>query len=160
MRHLITILFIISIQFTYGQTKKTVEEIALYHLDSMTQTGQPLAKFKYFTNGYLENDTLDFNAIFYLKKFKYTSDTILRKNPFENCVIQDKKVYNKISIPNSLRHNKSDFTLNIYHYKKDFDKYYVLFEQETNTDLGGYQVILVINSKGDLINYGNTGNLE
>ena len=160
MRYLFIIFFIISFKSAYCQCKKTIEEIALYHLHSMTQNGQPLVKFKYFTNGYLEKDSLDFHPILYHKKFKYSSDTILRRNPFENCIIQDKKNYNKISVPSSLRHEKTNFTLNIYHFKKETNKYYILFSQETNTDLGGNDVIVVINLNGDLINYGYTGQLE
>ena len=137
-----------------AQNKCYIEEIALYHLDSLTKIDAALKDFEYFTNGYLSemesemiSDTTYFNiseknrAAFYIKV------------PFKNLQIVEDDSLTNFAVPKKLRGNVSSPTLEIKHFDKSNNKYYVVFTVRIkgNTDYDEKDVLIVMNLNGDLI---------
>ena len=150
MNRLIIIFFLASKFIVHGQCQKTIEEIALYHLDKLTQDKK--LNFSYFTNGYVEKDTTYVGDLLSYSKLKYKNDTVIFANPFKACVVIENKNLTLISIPNKLRHEKNNPVLNIYRFVKYSNFYYVGFSLESDINVGGKSVILILNLQGDLIN--------
>lgn len=150
MNRLFIIFFLVSTFIVHGQCQKTIEEIALYHLDKLTQDKK--LNFPYFTNGYVEKDTTYVGDLLSFSKLKYKNDTVIFVNPFKTCVVIENKNLTLIPIPNKLRREKNNPVLNIYRFVKYRNFYYVGFSLESDIDVGGKSVILILNLQGDLIN--------
>ena len=141
------LVFLLVADFSFGQNKRYVEEIALYHLDSLTKKG---LSFKYFTNGYLS-------------KYKSSIDTTPRiipvnirlsviKSTFKNLQIIEDTNLICFSVPKRIRRNGSSTTLHIRHFNKTKDKYFVSFGINTD-DYSGETVLIIMNLSGDLIDF-------
>lgn len=144
------ILFFSLTSIIYGQCKKSIEEIAFYHLDKLTREGK--LDFKYFSNGYIEQDTT-FAEEIYIKNKSSKKDTLLAPNPFKGCSVVESINISKFSITNKMRGERINPILNIFNHVKHSNKYYVGFALETNLDVEGKSVLIILNSQGDLINF-------
>lgn len=143
--------------FSFGQNKRYVEEVALYHLDSLTKIDTTaFKKFKYFTDGSLSiNKTwvdtfLYSNGMLYSQYIKSPGQYI--KSSFKNLKIAKKKSLKSFVVPRQMQGEKSAHKLEIYHFLKAKDRYYVEFTIWTS-DSSGHTAIIIINNKGDLIGY-------
>jgi hypothetical protein len=132
---------------TIAQNKRFVEEVAMYHLDSLTRSNPDFKLVLYYTKGFMvaaktsPKDTVDFKinrAVNMASVFKDL--TLVEKEKLTNFPFQEAKLK-----------NKNYTTLNIYHYMKVGDLYYCFFDIQRQFD--GHNILLVMNSKGDLIRY-------
>jgi len=149
LKNIRTYLILISL-FTkinlFGQEKRFVEEIALYHLDSLIKFDKTLKFFKYFTNGWVNNEqttTADTSQII--------EKTLILKSTFKNLSLIENKNLKAFSVPKKIRKNSKDPGLSIYRFIKNNDLYYILFESIDDGSLG--QVLIIINKTGDLVRY-------
>lgn len=140
---LITVLSLNSI----AQNKRFVEEVAMYHLDSLTRSNPDFKLVLYYTKGFMVaaktsiKDTVDFQIKRNVNMASVFKDlTILEKEKLINFPFTEAKLK-----------NKNYTTLNIYHYLKIGDNYFVFFDIQRQFD--GHNILLVMNSKGDLIRY-------
>ncbi len=131
--------------FSQGQNKRYVEEIALYHLDSLTKVDPLFKNFKYFTNGYLSSFRTDADT----NHFMRVTPNILIKTPFKNLQIVEDFKLTSFAVPRRIRKNGSSTTLIIYGYTKLNDKYLVGFRIEEGES--GKEALIIMNSNGDLI---------
>lgn len=142
------ILFISFLSFNaISQNKRFVEEVAMYHLDSLTRSNADFKLVQYYTKGFMVaaktgiKDTVDFKinrAVNMASVFKDL--TMVEKEKLTNFPFQEAKLK-----------NKNYTTLNIYHYLKINDLYYCFFDVQRQFD--GHNILLIMNSKGDLIRY-------
>jgi hypothetical protein len=132
---------------TSGQNKRYVEEIALYHLDSLTKVDPVLKDFKYFTNGYLTNSRTSTDTTMWgLGSIKPNYN--LRSSLKNLQIIEDTTISN-FTVSRRIRKNGSSPTLKIFRFSKIEGKYLVEFI----IALGevGQTVLIIMNSYGDLI---------
>ncbi len=132
---------------TFSQNKRFVEEVAMYHLDSLTRSNADFKLVLYYTKGFLVaaktgiKDTVDFQ---------------IKRNVNMTSIFKDLNIVEKEKLINfpfteAKLKNKNYTTLNIYHYLKIGDNYFVFFDIQRQFD--GHNILLVMNSKGDLIRY-------
>lgn len=124
-----------------------VEEIALYHLDSLTKTRKDLQEVKYFVNGYVEPIKLLPYDTFCLGK----QEQIFLKPRASDITVREDTTLTYLLIPKGLRRNGGKHTLMIYRHVKINNKYYVCFNN--NQGISGYFIILQMDDKGNLLNY-------
>ncbi len=148
VRHIFLLLTIILTLKTTGQNKRYVEEVALYHLDSLTKINSQFKNFKYFTNGYLA----DLQSYVDTTKYINVRQHYVIKSSFKNLeIIEDPKVI-FFSVPRRIRKNGSSTDLDIFRYVKIKDKYYVRFGVKTD-NYSGQAALIIMDSKGDLISW-------
>jgi hypothetical protein len=129
---------------SFGQTKKYVEEIALYHLDSLTKVDPAFKNFKYYTEGSVE-------------KYKtHIDDTIINlkqtfkiKSPFKNLIVLADTAIKSFPVPRRLMKNRSNTdVLNILHFAKAGQEYFVQFNIEVKH--GGKTALIIMDEQGNL----------
>ncbi len=130
-----------------SQNKHFVEEVAMYHLDSLTRSNADFKLVLYYTKGFMVaaktsvKDTVDFKINRPVNMTSVFKDlTLVEKEKLTNFPFQEAKLK-----------NKNYTTLNIYHYMKVGELYYCFFDVQRQFD--GHNILLVMNSKGDLIRY-------
>jgi hypothetical protein len=128
-----------------GQTKKYVEEIALYHLDSLTKVDPAFKNFHYFTNGYVEKQKTSTEDSTFIMKVK--PDKFI-ETPFKNLTIVEDTTIKSFSVPKRLRKNKGSEVLNIYRFLKIGQEYFVFFKIELKD--GGQTALIIIDLSGNL----------
>lgn len=129
-----------------GQEKRFVEEIALYHLDSLTKIDKEIKYFRYFTNGYLTTKQTTFADTSQL-----ITKSLSLKSTFRNISILENKDLKNFFVPKKIRRDGKDTGLSIYRFIKNNDQFYILFEA---SDSGSFSVVLIILNKiGDLVRY-------
>ncbi len=132
---------------TVAQNKRFVEEVALYHLDSLTRSNPDFKLVLYYTKGFMVaaktgiKDTVDFKI----------NRAVNMSSVFKDLTIVEKEKLVNFPFTEAKLKNKNYTTLNIYHYLKVGDLYYVFFDIQRQFD--GHNILLVMNSKGDLIRY-------
>jgi hypothetical protein len=135
---------------SFGQTKKYVEEIALYHLDSLVKIDPVFKDFKYFTNGYVE-------------KFKTSADdtssavmkvrpNLFIKTPFKDLTIVEDTTIKSFYIPRRLRKKGGQDALDIFRFIRIGQEYFVLFRIEHKD--GGQTALIIMDIKGNLLRRG------
>ena len=133
---------------SFAQSKRFVEEVAMYHLDSLTKSDPAYKLVLYYSKGALLSsktsikDTIDET---YIKKnvqleSKFKDFTMVEKNKLTSFPFTEHKMKNKNYTP-----------LNIYHYMKIKENYFVFFDVQGN--YGGTNVLLVMDLKGNLVRY-------
>ncbi|MBP7809138.1 MAG: hypothetical protein KA163_07590 [Bacteroidia bacterium] len=133
---------------TIAQNKRFVEEVALYHLDSLTRSNADFKLVQYYTKGFLvaaKTGIKDTAADFKIKR-----NTNMASIHKDLVIIEKEKLIN-FPFTEAKQKNKNYTTLNIYHYLKIGDNYFVFFDIQRQFD--GHNILLVMNSKGDLIRY-------
>lgn len=141
-------IFIISLSLSsIAQNKHFVEEVAMYHLDSLTRSNPDFKLVLYYTKGFMVaaktgvKDTVDFKINRPVNMTSVFKDlTMVEKEKLTNFPFQEAKLK-----------NKNYTTLNIYHFLKANDLYYVFFDVQRQFD--GHNILMVMNSKGDLVRY-------
>ena len=139
--------FFISINL-FGQNKRFVEEVAMYHLDSLTKTDPAYKLVLYYSKGALVSsktsikDTIDET---YIKK------NVQMKSVFNEVTLVEKDKLTSFPFTEHKMKNKNYTPLNIYHYMKIKDNYFVFFDIQGN--YGGTNILLVMDLKGDLVRY-------
>ncbi len=133
---------------SFGQNKRFVEEVAMYHLDSLTKSDPAFKLVLYYSKGTLVSsktsikDTID-EA--YIKK------NVQMKSVFKDLTIVEKDKLTSFPFTEHKMKNKNYTPLNIYHYMKIKDNYFVFFDIQGN--YGGTNILLVMDLKGDLVRY-------
>ena len=145
MKKVMTMIFIVVLSATTAQNKHYVEEIALYHLDSLTKIDPVFKSFTYYTNGYLANnnsgeDTTHFMSII---------PNFVIKSAFKKLEIKENPNLVSFFVPKRIRKNGSSTLLNIFHYTKLNNCYIVRFSIKLGE--GGKEALIIMNSDGDLI---------
>lgn len=132
---------------TIAQNKHFVEEVAMYHLDSLSRSNADFKQVLYYTKGFMvaaktsAKDTVD---------FQIKRNTNMASAFKDLSMVEKEKLVNFPFTEAKLK-NKNYTTLNIYHYMKIGDNYFVFFDIQRQFD--GHNILLVMNSKGDLIRY-------
>ena len=133
---------------SFGQNKRFVEEVAMYHLDSLTKSDPAYKLVLYFSKGALVSsktsikDTIDET---YIKK------NVVLKSKFNDFTMVEKDKLTSFPFTEHKMKNKNYTPLNIYHYMKIKDNYFVFFDIQGL--YGGTNVLLVMDLKGDLVRY-------
>lgn len=133
---------------TIAQNKRFVEEVALYHLDSLTRSNADFKLVLYYTKGFLvaaKTGIKDTAADYKIKR-----NTNMASVHKDLVIVEKEKLVN-FPFTEAKQKNKNYTTLNIYHYLKIGDNYFVFFDIQRQFD--GHNILLVMNSKGDLIRY-------
>ncbi|PBQ31914.1 hypothetical protein CNR22_09070 [Sphingobacteriaceae bacterium] len=131
---------------TFGQEKRFVEEVALYHLDSLTKIDKQIKYFRYFTNGYVTKKKMTFADTSQL-----VSNSTVLTSAFRNLSIIENSDLTSFSVPKKIRGSTGDPGLVIYRFIKHNDQYYILFESSDDGSFG--QVLVILNKKGELVRY-------
>ena len=132
---------------TFAQNKRFVEEVAMYHLDSLTRSNADFKLVLYYTKGFLVaaktgvKDTVDFKI----------NRAVNMSSVFKDLTLVEKEKLVNFPFTEAKLKNKNYTTLNIYHYLKVGEIYYVFFDVQRQFD--GHNILLVMNLKGDLIRY-------
>jgi hypothetical protein len=132
---------------TTAQNKHFVEEVAMYHLDSLSRSNPDFKLVLYYTKGFMVaaktgvKDTVDFKI----------NRAVNMASVFKDLTLVEKEKLTNFPFTEAKLKNKNYTTLNIYHYLKIGDNYYVFFDIQRQFD--GHNILLVMNSKGDLIRY-------
>lgn len=130
-----------------AQNKHFVEEVAMYHLDSLTRSNPDFKLVLYYTKGFMVaaktgvKDTIDFKI----------NRAVNMQSAFKDLTLIEKEKLVNFPFTEAKLKNKNYTTLNIYHYLKVGDVYYVFFDVQRQFD--GHNILLVMNSKGELIRY-------
>lgn len=129
-----------------AQNKKPVEEVAFYHLDSLTKTDPEIKQLKYFANGIVsrKQTTPDDTAIMICKEAHL-------KSAFNNLEVTQNPNLTSFDIPKKYRHNRSAEGLEIYRAARFNGYYYIYFE--IPLDYGMSAIVLVLDDNGDLVKY-------
>lgn len=130
------------------QNKRFVEEVAMYHLDSLTRSNPDFKLVLYYTKGFMvaaKTSIKDTAAEYKIKRNTNMASV------FKDLVIVEKEKLVNFPFTEAKLKNKNYTTLNIYHYLKIGDNYFVFFDVQRQFD--GHNILLVMNSKGDLIRY-------
>jgi hypothetical protein len=150
MLHLkhISILFISFLSLNVlSQNKHFVEEVAMYHLDSLSRSNADFKQVLYYTKGFMVaaktgvKDTVDFKI----------SRAANMASVFKDLTLVEKEKLTNFPFTEAKLKNKNYTTLNIYHYLKINDMYYCFFDIQRQFD--GHNILLVMNSKGELVRY-------
>ncbi len=145
----ITLILVIFLSLnTIAQNKRFVEEVALYHLDSLTRSNADFKLVLYYTKGFMvaaKTSIKDTAA-----EFKIKRNTNMASIHKDLTMVEKEKLIN-FPFTEAKQKNKNYTTLNIYHYLKIGDNYFVFFDIQRQFD--GHNILLVMNSKGDLIRY-------
>lgn len=147
-----TLLLIITLFFfltTSAQTKKRVEELALYHLDSLTKVDPAFKDFKYFTNGFIEKQKTVSEDTMSVMKVK---PDLHLKSAFNNLTIVEDTTSKSLSLPRRLRKNGGYQPLTIFRFLKIGHEYFVFFKIEY--EYGGQNALIVMDEKGTLLRRG------
>lgn len=132
---------------TLAQNKRFVEEIAMHHLDSLSRSNADFKDVTYYTKGFLVaaktgiKDTVDFK----IKR------NVQMASVFKDLTVVEKEKLVNFPFTEAKLKNKNYTTLNIYHYLKINDLYFCFFDVQRQFD--GHNILLVMNSKGELIRY-------
>lgn len=130
-----------------AQNKRFVEEVAMYHLDSLSRSNADFKDVNYYTKGFLVaaktgiKDTVDFK----IKR------NVQMASVFKDLIIVEKEKLVNFPFTEAKLKNKNYTTLNIYHFMKIGENYFVFFDIQRQFD--GHNILLVMNSKGDLLRY-------
>jgi hypothetical protein len=130
-----------------SQNKHFVEEVAMYHLDSLSRSNADFKQVLYYTKGFLvaaktsPNDTVDFKI----------NRAVNMASVFKDLTMVEKEKLTNFPFTEAKLKNKNYTTLNIYHAMKVGDNYYCFFDIQRQFD--GHNILLVMNSKGELIRY-------
>lgn len=130
-----------------AQNKRFVEEVAMYHLDSLSRSNADFKDVTYYTKGFLVaaktgiKDTVDFK----IKR------TVQMASVFKDLTLVEKEKLTNFPFTEAKLKNKNYTTLNIYHYLKVNDLYFCFFDVQRQ--FNGHNILLVMNSKGELIRY-------
>jgi hypothetical protein len=133
---------------THAQNKRFVEEVAMYHLDSLTRSNADFKLVLYYTKGFMvaaKTGIKDTAADYKIKRNTNMASA------FKDLTIVEKEKLINFPFTEAKLKNKNYTTLNIYHYLKIGDNYFVFFDIQRQFD--GHNILLVMNSKGDLIRY-------
>jgi hypothetical protein len=133
---------------TIAQNKRFVEEVAMYHLDSLTRSNADFKLVLYYTKGFMvaaKTGIKDTAADYKIKRNTNMASV------FKDLTIVEKEKLINFPFTEAKQKNKNYTTLNIYHYLKIGDNYFVFFDIQRQFD--GHNILLVMNSKGDLIRY-------
>ncbi|MBK7669041.1 MAG: hypothetical protein IPJ32_17885 [Sphingobacteriaceae bacterium] len=133
---------------TIAQNKRFVEEVAMYHLDSLTRSNADFKLVQYYTKGFMvaaKTGIKDTAADYKIKRNTNMASV------FKDLTIVEKEKLINFPFTEAKQKNKNYTTLNIYHYLKIGDNYFVFFDIQRQFD--GHNILLVMNSKGDLIRY-------
>ncbi len=131
-----------------AQNKRFVEEIAMHHLDSLTKSDSNFKLVLYYSKGALVSsktsikDTIDET---YIKK------NVHLKTAFKDLTLVEKDKLTSFPFTEHKQKNKNYTPLNIYHYMKLKDNYFVFFDVQGN--YGGNNILLVMDLNGDLVRY-------
>ncbi len=132
---------------SFAQNKRFVEEVAMYHLDSLTRSNADFKLVLYYTKGFMvaaktsPKDTGDFKI----------NRPVNMASVFKDLTLVEKEKLTNFPFQEAKQKNKNYTTLNIYHYMKVGDLYYCFFDIQRQFD--GHNILLVMNSKGELIRY-------
>src|SRR5687767_235532 len=110
---------------TSAQNKRFVEEVALYHLDSLTRSNADFKQVLYYTKGFMvaaKTSIKDTAAEFNIKR-----NTNMASVHKDLAIVEKEKLINFPFTEAKLK-NKNYTTLNIYHYLKVGDNYFVFFD--------------------------------
>jgi len=143
----ITLVIFLSLN-SIAQNKRFVEEVAMYHLDSLTRSNADFKLVLYYTKGFMvaaKTSIKDTAADFKIKRNTNMASV------FKDLTIVEKEKLINFPFTEAKLKNKNYTTLNIYHYLKIGDNYFVFFDIQRQFD--GHNILLVMNSKGDLIRY-------
>ena len=130
-----------------SQNKHFVEEVAMYHLDSLTRSNADFKLVLYYTKGFMVaaktgiKDTVDFKI----------NRAVNMTSVFKDLIIVEKEKLTNFPFQEAKLKNKNYTILNIYHYLKINDLYYCFFDVQRQFD--GHNILLVMNSKGELVRY-------
>lgn len=145
-RTAILLISLVTVNLT-AQNKHFVEEVAMYHLDSLSRSNPDFKQVLYYTKGFLvaaktsPKDTIDFKI----------NRAVNMASVFKDLTLVEKEKLSNFPFTEAKLKNKNYTTLNIYHYMKAGDNYYCFFDIQRQFD--GHNILLVMNSKGDLIRY-------
>jgi hypothetical protein len=131
-----------------SQNKRFVEEVAMYHLDSLTRSNPDFKSVLYYTKGFMVAAKTSIKDT--VAEFKIKRNTNMA-SVFKDLTIVEKEKLINFPFKEAKLKNKNYTTLNIYHYLKVGDNYFVFFDIQRTFD--GHNILLVMNSKGDLIRY-------
>jgi hypothetical protein len=126
-----------------------VEEIALYHLDSISRLKFP-CDFKYFTNGYVDQDTTYISENIRRKYLNDSSAKAIIKNPFADIILKDLARSDHFSIPNRMRGQKMNPVLRI-HRHVTVGLYYLVGFGVSETESSGLYLTIVMDNRGNLV---------
>ena len=132
---------------SFSQNKRFVEEVAMYHLDSLSRSNPDFKDVNYYTKGFLVaaktgiKDTVDFK----IKR------NVQMASVFKDLTIVEKEKLVNFPFTEAKLKNKNYTTLNIYHFMKVGENYFVFFDIQRQFD--GHNILLVMNAKGELIRY-------
>ena len=130
-----------------AQNKHFVEEVAMYHLDSLTRSNADFKLVQYYTKGFMVaaktgiKDTVDFKI----------NRAVNMPSVFKDLTLVEKEKLTNFPFTEAKLKNKNYTTLNIYHYMKVNDLYYCFFDVQRQFD--GHNILLIMNLKGELIRY-------
>jgi len=130
-----------------GQTKVLPEEIAFRHLLQLIQNDSRYKDLKFRANGFIEDHKVsDLDTIF----CKIDLDSQIIKNPLgENILVIERKI-KSFKLPDNYKDINDHKPVSIYQYFKHNDFYYVLMNFKSD-DYSGYNLTMILNSKGDLV---------
>lgn len=141
------VIFCLSLN-SIAQNKRFVEEVAMHHLDSLTRSNPDFKQVLYYTKGFMvaaKTSIKDTAGEFKIKRNTNVTSV------FKDLTIVEKEKLINFPFTEAKLKNKNYTTLNIYHYLKVGDNYFVFFDIQRTFD--GHNILLVMNSKGDLIRY-------
>lgn len=131
-----------------AQNKRFVEEVALYHLDSLNRTSPDFKLVQYYTKGFLIasttsiKDTVEDHSV---KK------NLQMKSVFKDLAIVEKAKLSSFPFSEHPKKNKNYTPLNIYHYMKLNNQYFVFFDIQGT--FSGTNLLLVMDLNGNLLRY-------
>lgn len=136
----------------HGQNKKSIEEVAFYHLDSIIKLEPQLKRIKYFANGFVSKDRSECPDSLTLA---LTSKKLYLRSAFKELTLVENEKLSSITIPKSKRGRQRDTGLKISHFTRNGNLYYVEFEIMND---GGIDSILIeMNELGDMTRYIHSG---
>lgn len=131
-----------------AQQKRYIEELAFYHLTNLQDLDPALKDVRYFTTGHLRGDTTGYLDTLLLKP----GDTLFVPNPFPDAQVEEKKDLAQFEVPAYLRGRKNAYPLQIKHYLRASDRYYVHFSCLLN-EYEGVLMLVSLDLKGNLARY-------
>jgi hypothetical protein len=123
-----------------------VEQLALFHLDSLTKVDLSLHDIKFRTNGVLKTTrrTMPFDTSF----VKNLEPEVFIRAPFSNLIIVEDTTIKHFAVSKTMTGNKRNKPLDIHPFLKIGQEYFVLFTISDTKQ--GQAILLVMDLQGNL----------
>jgi hypothetical protein len=135
----------------FSQNKRFVEEVALYHLDSLIKTEPAFKAVQYYTTGYLLKSKTGVKDTVESFTAKNSVKTMSLQTVFKDVVMLENDKLNNFQVDKRAIKNKNYDALNIYHFLKANNLYYVFFDIQGT--YGGTNILIVMDLKGNMVRY-------